>query len=123
MRVCCVLCLSPGGADWLHAATSAIDYETDRVTQESLRRALAGDVTVITIAHRLQTIMDSSRIVRRRCLYHRKWFRSDEARADGAGCGLNRRTWPTGGAARTRGRVPARACRRERGSERIDSCG
>lgn len=32
--------------------------------QESLRHELGGDVTLITVAHRLQTIMDSDKIVR-----------------------------------------------------------
>lgn len=41
------------------------DYETDTIIQESLRRKLPKDVTIITIAHRLQTIMDSDKIVRR----------------------------------------------------------
>jgi ABC-type multidrug transport system fused ATPase/permease subunit len=45
-------------------ATSAIDYETDNVIQSSLRRELKDDVTVITVAHRLQTIMDADKIVR-----------------------------------------------------------
>ena len=40
------------------------DYETDAVIQESLRNELKTDVTVITVAHRLQTIMDSDKIVR-----------------------------------------------------------
>ena len=39
-------------------ATSAIDYETDVVIQNSLRTNLGSDVTLFTIAHRLQTIMD-----------------------------------------------------------------
>ena len=39
------------------------DYETDKSIQASLRAALARDVTVLTVAHRLQTIMDSDRIV------------------------------------------------------------
>jgi hypothetical protein len=47
----------------LDEATSAIDYETDTI-QTSLRRELAGDMTVVVIAHRLQTIMDSDKIVR-----------------------------------------------------------
>uniref|UniRef100_A0A0W0FN82 P-loop containing nucleoside triphosphate hydrolase protein n=1 Tax=Moniliophthora roreri TaxID=221103 RepID=A0A0W0FN82_MONRR len=47
----------------LDEATSAIDYETDTVIQQSLRHELSGDVTVITIAHRLQTIMDADRIM------------------------------------------------------------
>lgn len=45
-------------------ATSAIDYKTDAVIQQSLRNDLGADVTIITVAHRLQTIMDADRIVR-----------------------------------------------------------
>ena len=44
-------------------ATSAIDYETDTVIQNSLRANLGSDVTLFTIAHRLQTIMDADKIV------------------------------------------------------------
>ncbi|PSR71469.1 hypothetical protein PHLCEN_2v12736, partial [Hermanssonia centrifuga] len=47
----------------LDEATSAIDYETDSIIQTSLRTELGSDVTVITIAHRLQTIMDSDKIM------------------------------------------------------------
>jgi ABC-type multidrug transport system fused ATPase/permease subunit len=43
-------------------ATSAIDYKTDAVIQTSLRDELASDVTIITIAHRLQTVMDADKI-------------------------------------------------------------
>ena len=39
------------------------DYETDAIIQESLRKEVAKDVTLLTIAHRLQTIMDSDKIV------------------------------------------------------------
>ncbi len=39
------------------------DYKTDAVIQRTLRTEIAPDVTVITIAHRLQTIMDVDRIV------------------------------------------------------------
>ncbi len=42
---------------------STIDYETDAVIQESLRREVAKDVTLLTVAHRLQTIMDADKIV------------------------------------------------------------
>ena len=35
-----------------------IDYETDAIIQQSLRHELMNDATVITVAHRLQTIMD-----------------------------------------------------------------
>ena len=45
-------------------ATSAIDYATDNIIQTSLREKLDKDVTLLTVAHRLQTIMDSDRIVR-----------------------------------------------------------
>ncbi|KIK54607.1 hypothetical protein GYMLUDRAFT_48525 [Collybiopsis luxurians FD-317 M1] len=39
------------------------DYKTDSIIQSSLRNQLGGDVTLITVAHRLQTIMDSDRIM------------------------------------------------------------
>ncbi|KAF9029722.1 hypothetical protein BDZ89DRAFT_1065204 [Hymenopellis radicata] len=48
----------------LDEATSAIDYKTDSIIQNSLRHELgAGDVTLITVAHRLQTIMDADKIM------------------------------------------------------------
>ncbi|KAG6837885.1 hypothetical protein H0H93_013038 [Arthromyces matolae] len=47
----------------LDEATSAIDYKTDSIIQTSLRKELRGDVTLITIAHRLQTIMDADKIM------------------------------------------------------------
>ncbi|TDL17911.1 P-loop containing nucleoside triphosphate hydrolase protein [Rickenella mellea] len=47
----------------LDEATAAIDYETDTAIQSSLRTELNKDTTVITIAHRLQTIMDSDKIM------------------------------------------------------------
>ena len=39
------------------------DYETDTVIQSSLRQQLGKDVTLMTVAHRLQTIMDADKIV------------------------------------------------------------
>ena len=39
------------------------DYETDEIIQKSLREELGKDVTLLTIAHRLQTIMDADKIV------------------------------------------------------------
>ncbi|KAH8086658.1 multidrug resistance-associated ABC transporter [Cristinia sonorae] len=47
----------------LDEATSAIDYETDNIIQRSLRSKLDKDTTLLTVAHRLQTIMDSDRIM------------------------------------------------------------
>lgn len=44
-------------------ATSAIDYATDSVIQATLRKELANGVTVLTVAHRLQTIMDADKIM------------------------------------------------------------
>ncbi|KAI0258309.1 P-loop containing nucleoside triphosphate hydrolase protein, partial [Gloeopeniophorella convolvens] len=47
----------------LDEATSAVDYDTDTIIQNSLRTELKSDVTLITIAHRLQTIMDADKIM------------------------------------------------------------
>ncbi|KAJ7284876.1 P-loop containing nucleoside triphosphate hydrolase protein [Mycena rebaudengoi] len=47
----------------LDEATSAIDYKTDTIIQASLRQELPGDVSLITVAHRLQTIMDADKIM------------------------------------------------------------
>lgn len=46
----------------LDEATANIDNETDRLIQTSIRN-LCSDVTVITIAHRVQTIVDSDRVL------------------------------------------------------------
>ncbi|KAJ7067894.1 hypothetical protein C8F01DRAFT_1116132 [Mycena amicta] len=47
----------------LDEATSAIDYQTDNIIQASLRNELKPGVTCITVAHRLQTILDSDKIM------------------------------------------------------------
>lgn len=47
----------------LDEATSAIDYKTDSIIQNSLRQELKDDVSLITVAHRLQTIMDADKIM------------------------------------------------------------
>ncbi|VDC06819.1 unnamed protein product [Peniophora sp. CBMAI 1063] len=47
----------------LDEATSSIDYETDAAIQRSLRTELSGDVTLLTVAHRLATIMDADKII------------------------------------------------------------
>ncbi len=43
--------------------TMFTDYKTDSIIQTSLRNELKSDMTLITVAHRLQTIMDADKIV------------------------------------------------------------
>jgi len=40
-----------------------LDHKTDSIIQTTLRHEVGADVTVLTIAHRLQTIMDADKIV------------------------------------------------------------
>ncbi|KAJ3747371.1 multidrug resistance-associated ABC transporter [Lentinula detonsa] len=44
-------------------ADPRIDHRTDSIIQETLRHELGGDVTLITVAHRLATVMDYDRIM------------------------------------------------------------
>ena len=41
-----------------------VDHKTDSVIQSTLRNELGADVTILTVAHRLQTIMDADKIVK-----------------------------------------------------------
>ena len=62
------------------------DYATDSIIQRSLRSELKSDVTLMTIAHRLQTIMDSDKIVSHCCLAALGRADVFRFRADGARC-------------------------------------
>jgi ATP-binding cassette subfamily C (CFTR/MRP) protein 1 len=59
MRMCAWRSLIPQVFD---EATSSVDNRTDALIQNAIRNAFA-DCTVLTIAHRLHTIMNSDRIM------------------------------------------------------------
>lgn len=54
--------LSPAKIVCIDEATANVDLETDRLVQGVLKTALA-DRTVITVAHRVETIMGADRVV------------------------------------------------------------
>ncbi|KAJ7472355.1 hypothetical protein B0H11DRAFT_1867129 [Mycena galericulata] len=47
----------------LDEATSAIDYKRDATIQAALRHELGTDVTLITVAHRLQSVIDADKVM------------------------------------------------------------
>ncbi|KAG0695817.1 P-loop containing nucleoside triphosphate hydrolase protein, partial [Suillus ampliporus] len=47
----------------LDEATSAVDLDTDRAIQDIIRGPILHDVTILTIAHRLNTIIESDRVL------------------------------------------------------------
>lgn len=56
------LTLEPSKILILDEATSSVDAETDRIIQETIRSEFT-DLTILTIAHRLETIMDNDKIL------------------------------------------------------------